>query len=174
MPEEMVALARRRLGDRAEVWCQDVLALEIEAAVDAVVSTAALHWVSDHDLLWPLLFRRAPGWSAGDPVRRRGQYRWRSCCDRRGRSRPCPRAHRLVALGSSPATADRTASPRWPVSVRPVWLAGGAANLPLKRRRIYPNLDPPRPPCTAAQRSSGEVCRHRRCGGCSCPWITCA
>ncbi len=55
--EEMVALARRRLGDRAEVWCQDVLALEIEAAVDAVVSTAALHWVSDHDLLWPLLFR---------------------------------------------------------------------------------------------------------------------
>src|SRR5918995_5906607 len=41
---DMVALARRRLGDRAQVWCQDVLELDLEAAVDVVVSTAALHW----------------------------------------------------------------------------------------------------------------------------------
>ena len=52
---EMVALARRRLGDRAQVWCQDVLDLELEEAVDAIVSTAALHWVTDHDRLWARL-----------------------------------------------------------------------------------------------------------------------
>jgi trans-aconitate 2-methyltransferase len=49
---EMVAVARRRLGDRAEVWCQDVLDLELGELVDVVVSTAALHWVTDHDRLW--------------------------------------------------------------------------------------------------------------------------
>jgi len=50
--EEMVALARSRLGERAEVWCQDVLELDLKRPVDAIVSTAALHWVSDHDRLW--------------------------------------------------------------------------------------------------------------------------
>ena len=55
--EEMVALARRRLGDRAHVWCQDVLDLELDEPVDAIVSTAALHWVTDHDRLWARLAR---------------------------------------------------------------------------------------------------------------------
>jgi trans-aconitate 2-methyltransferase len=50
--EEMVAVAQRRLGARAEVWCQDVLDLELGELVDVVVSTAALHWVTDHDRLW--------------------------------------------------------------------------------------------------------------------------
>jgi trans-aconitate 2-methyltransferase len=54
---DMVALARRRLGDRGEVWCQDVLDLELDEPVDAIVSTAALHWVTDHDRLWPRLAR---------------------------------------------------------------------------------------------------------------------
>lgn len=54
---EMVELARKRLGRRAEVWCQDVLDLELEEAVDAVLSTATLHWVPDHDRLWPRLAR---------------------------------------------------------------------------------------------------------------------
>jgi trans-aconitate 2-methyltransferase len=54
---DMVALARRRLGDRAEVWCQDVLELEVEEPVDAIVSTATLHWVPDHDRLWARLAR---------------------------------------------------------------------------------------------------------------------
>ncbi len=53
----MVALARRRLGDRAQVWCQDVLDLELEEPVDAIVSTAALHWVTDDDRLWARLAR---------------------------------------------------------------------------------------------------------------------
>jgi trans-aconitate 2-methyltransferase len=52
---EMVALARARLGDRARVWCQDVLELELEEPVDVVVSTATLHWVPDHDRVWSQL-----------------------------------------------------------------------------------------------------------------------
>src|SRR3954465_15582106 len=46
---DMVALAAQRLGDRARVWCQDVLEVELEEPVDAIVSTATLHWVPDHD-----------------------------------------------------------------------------------------------------------------------------
>jgi trans-aconitate 2-methyltransferase len=53
----MVELARGRLGDRAQVWCQDVLDLELEEPVDAIVSTATLHWVTDHDRLWARLAR---------------------------------------------------------------------------------------------------------------------
>ena len=55
--EDMVTLARRRLGDRAHVWCQDVLELELDEPVDAVFSTAALHWVTDHGRLWARLAR---------------------------------------------------------------------------------------------------------------------
>jgi trans-aconitate 2-methyltransferase len=54
---EMVELARRRLGARAEVWCQDVLELALDAPVAAIISTAALHWVRDHEALWPRLAR---------------------------------------------------------------------------------------------------------------------
>jgi trans-aconitate 2-methyltransferase len=54
---DMVALARKRLGDRAEVWCQDVLELNLDEPVDAIVSTATLHWVIDHGRLWPRLAR---------------------------------------------------------------------------------------------------------------------
>jgi trans-aconitate 2-methyltransferase len=54
---DMVALARERLGDRVEVWCQDALELDLSEPVDAVVSTAALHWVGEHDRLWQQLAR---------------------------------------------------------------------------------------------------------------------
>ena len=49
---DMVELARRRLGDRARVWRQDALELQLDEPVDAIVSTATLHWVRDHDRLW--------------------------------------------------------------------------------------------------------------------------
>jgi trans-aconitate 2-methyltransferase len=52
---DMVALARRRLGGRADVWCQDVLDLDLDEPVDAILSTATLHWVTDHDRLWARL-----------------------------------------------------------------------------------------------------------------------
>jgi trans-aconitate 2-methyltransferase len=52
---DMVELARQRLGDRARLWCQDVLDLDLDDPVDAIVSTAALHWVPDHDRLWARL-----------------------------------------------------------------------------------------------------------------------
>jgi trans-aconitate 2-methyltransferase len=52
---EMVELARARLGDRAEVWCQDVLSLELPEPVDVVVSNAVLHWVTDHERMWRAL-----------------------------------------------------------------------------------------------------------------------
>ena len=54
---EMVALARERLGRRAQVWAQDVLELDLAQPVDAIVSTATLHWVTDHDRLWRRLAR---------------------------------------------------------------------------------------------------------------------
>jgi trans-aconitate 2-methyltransferase len=50
--QEMVDLARDRLGVRARVWCQDVLELAVDAPVDAIFSTATLHWVADHDRMW--------------------------------------------------------------------------------------------------------------------------
>jgi trans-aconitate 2-methyltransferase len=55
--EEMVDLARERLGVRVRVWRQDVLELTVEEPVDAVVSTATLHWVPDHDRMWKRIAR---------------------------------------------------------------------------------------------------------------------
>ena len=54
---DMVELARQRLGDRVEVWCQDALELDLSGSVDAIVSTAALHWVGEQDRLWQQLAR---------------------------------------------------------------------------------------------------------------------
>jgi trans-aconitate 2-methyltransferase len=60
--EDMVGLARERLGERATVWCVDALELELEQPVDAIVSTATLHWVGDHERLWARLAAAlAPG-----------------------------------------------------------------------------------------------------------------
>lgn len=53
--EAMVELARERLGGRARIWRQDVLELALEEPADAIVSTATLHWVPDHDRLWQVL-----------------------------------------------------------------------------------------------------------------------
>jgi hypothetical protein len=41
---DMVRLAQARLGDRADVWCQDVLDPDLDLAepVDAIISTAAI------------------------------------------------------------------------------------------------------------------------------------
>ena len=69
---DMVALARDRLGDPAEVWCQDVLDLDLDQPVDVIFSTATLHWVPDHDRLWSRL-ARAPRPGGALEVRCGGQ-----------------------------------------------------------------------------------------------------
>jgi trans-aconitate 2-methyltransferase len=51
----MVEEARARLGDAADVRVADLLELELDAPVDAVLSTATFHWIADHDRLFTRL-----------------------------------------------------------------------------------------------------------------------
>jgi trans-aconitate 2-methyltransferase len=51
----MVDAARRRLGPDADVRVADLLKLELHEQVDAVLSTATFHWISDHDELFRAL-----------------------------------------------------------------------------------------------------------------------
>src|SRR3954463_12979276 len=39
--------ARRRFGDRVEAFAVDLLDLELESPVDAILSTATFHWIND-------------------------------------------------------------------------------------------------------------------------------
>jgi trans-aconitate 2-methyltransferase len=48
----MVAHARERLGDRADVRQADLRSLELDGEVDAVFSNAVLHWIDDHDAVF--------------------------------------------------------------------------------------------------------------------------
>ena len=48
----MVEQARERLGDGAEVRVADLLELELDRPVDAILSTATFHWIADHDRLF--------------------------------------------------------------------------------------------------------------------------
>ncbi|HST56432.1 MAG TPA: class I SAM-dependent methyltransferase [Solirubrobacteraceae bacterium] len=58
----MVASARERLGADADVRVLDLLELELEAPVDAILSTATFHWIADHDMLFERLHSAlAPG-----------------------------------------------------------------------------------------------------------------
>jgi trans-aconitate 2-methyltransferase len=51
----MVEQARERLGDGAEVFVADLLELEVDPPVDAILSTATFHWIADHDRLFTRL-----------------------------------------------------------------------------------------------------------------------
>jgi trans-aconitate 2-methyltransferase len=51
----MVEQARERLGDRADVFVADLLELEVDPPVDAILSTATFHWIKDHDRLFARL-----------------------------------------------------------------------------------------------------------------------
>jgi trans-aconitate 2-methyltransferase len=53
----MVEHARRALGDRAIVLCQDLAELDLPEPVDAVFSNATFHWIPDHDNLFTGLHR---------------------------------------------------------------------------------------------------------------------
>ena len=52
----MVAKAREKIGDRAEVLLQNLAELQLPEQVDAVFSNAVFHWVLDHDRLFKRLF----------------------------------------------------------------------------------------------------------------------
>jgi trans-aconitate 2-methyltransferase len=51
----MIAAARERLGPDAELRVGDLLELELEEPVDAVLSTATFHWIADHERLFARL-----------------------------------------------------------------------------------------------------------------------
>ncbi len=51
----MAAVARERLGERAQVMVGDLLELELSEPVDAILSTATFHWIADHDRLYARL-----------------------------------------------------------------------------------------------------------------------
>jgi trans-aconitate 2-methyltransferase len=57
MSESMVAAARARLGPDADIRRADLLELELDEPVDAILSTATFHWIADHEAL----FRRLHG-----------------------------------------------------------------------------------------------------------------
>jgi trans-aconitate 2-methyltransferase len=51
----MVDAARKRLGPEFDVRVADLLELELEQPVDAILSTATFHWIADHDRLFERL-----------------------------------------------------------------------------------------------------------------------
>jgi trans-aconitate 2-methyltransferase len=50
--ESMVAAARERLGTDADIRRADLLELELDEPIDAILSTATFHWIADHDRLF--------------------------------------------------------------------------------------------------------------------------
>jgi trans-aconitate 2-methyltransferase len=58
----MIAAARERLGPDADLRVADLLELELEEPVDAILSTATFHWIKDHERLFARLHAAlAPG-----------------------------------------------------------------------------------------------------------------
>jgi len=51
----MIDAARRRLGPNIDLRVADLLKLELEQPVDAILSTATFHWIADHDRLFARL-----------------------------------------------------------------------------------------------------------------------
>ena len=52
MSESMVAAARERLGPDADISRADLLEMELDEPVDAILSTATFHWIADHEALF--------------------------------------------------------------------------------------------------------------------------
>jgi trans-aconitate 2-methyltransferase len=58
----MIAAARERLGPGADLRAGDLLELQLEEPVDAILSTATFHWIKDHERLFARLHAAlAPG-----------------------------------------------------------------------------------------------------------------
>jgi trans-aconitate 2-methyltransferase len=54
--EAMVAETRRRFGNAVTAFASDLVELELDAPVDAILSTATFHWIPDHDRLFERLY----------------------------------------------------------------------------------------------------------------------
>jgi trans-aconitate 2-methyltransferase len=53
--QAMVDQTKARFGDRVEAFAADLLELALDPPVDAILSTATFHWISDHDRLFARL-----------------------------------------------------------------------------------------------------------------------
>jgi trans-aconitate 2-methyltransferase len=53
--QSMVEAARERLGPDADIRRADLLELEVEEPLDAILSTATFHWIADHERLFARL-----------------------------------------------------------------------------------------------------------------------
>jgi trans-aconitate 2-methyltransferase len=53
----MVEQAQERFGDAVHVFQQDLVDLELDEPVDAILSTATFHWIKDHDRLFAQLHK---------------------------------------------------------------------------------------------------------------------
>lgn len=153
--EDMVTLARSRLGDRAQMWCQDVL--DLAEAVDVIISTAALHW-GDHDRMlgdgWPS--RSARAGSSKRSLEARGNIaRVRELIDRVAQdafpelvgwspwvfASPQETERRLRAAGFSSVRCWLEDRPTYPEDIGPFVrtsiLAAHLARLPEERRNAF-------------------------------------
>ena len=146
----MIELARARLGDRAELWCQDVLSLELPELVDVVVSNAVLHWVTDHPRMWRAL---------GAALRPGGRLEIQ-CGGMGNISRVREVIDRLATdafpelVGWSPwefAAPEVTDSVCGTRLHQDSLLAAEPADLSRRRRAVHPHLDPGRPPRAPAR-----------------------
>jgi trans-aconitate 2-methyltransferase len=53
--QAMVDEAKERFGDSVHVFQSDLLELQLDEPVDAILSTATFHWINDHDRLFARL-----------------------------------------------------------------------------------------------------------------------
>ncbi len=82
----MVERDPRASATRSTAFASDLLELELDEPVDAILSTATFHWIADHERLFARLHAALkPGGRLRRPVRRRGQHRQRPGRDRRRR-----------------------------------------------------------------------------------------
>ena len=54
--EAMVAETRKRFGDTVTAFASDLVELELDEPVDAILSTATFHWIPDHERLFDRLY----------------------------------------------------------------------------------------------------------------------
>ena len=148
--EAMVAETRRRLGDRVEAFASDLLELELDRPVDAVLSTATFHWIADHDALFARLHGvLKPGGGSSRSAAAPGTSRTSSRRSRRSGTRRWPAG---PARGTSPRPATPRSGSRGPGSRTSGRGCSPGPSSPRTRARSWPRR-------SSARTSTG--CRRR-------------